>query len=113
MEEKLLDEINRIYTEMCGRNPSEDEYEKLMNRLAKLCELRGNELKREVEVTKVDVELTRTKTELEKVKQGHRINPNDLISAATNLIGIGLILNHEKLNVISTKALGFVKKLRF
>lgn len=41
-----------------------------------------------------------------------RIDPNTVILSATNLAGILLIINHERLNVITTKALGFILKAR-
>lgn len=37
-----------------------------------------------------------------------RVSPDTIAVIAGNLLGIGLIMNFEKLNVISTKALGFV-----
>lgn len=40
------------------------------------------------------------------------IDPNTVILSATNLVGILLIINHERLNVITTKALGFILKAR-
>lgn len=47
-----------------------------------------------------------------KEREGTKISKNTMAMIAANLIGIGLILSHEKLNVISTKALGFVLKGR-
>lgn len=41
-----------------------------------------------------------------------RIKPDNVLSAITNLLGIGLILKHEELNIIASKALGFVMKPR-
>jgi hypothetical protein len=40
------------------------------------------------------------------------ISGDALIAGAVNLTGIILIINHEKLHVISTKALGFVGKFK-
>lgn len=45
-------------------------------------------------------------------EKARRISPDTLAIIAGNLLGIGLILSHERLNVISTKALGFVLKGR-
>jgi len=39
-------------------------------------------------------------------------SPDVALSAAANIAGILLILNHERIHVIATKALGFVGKLR-
>lgn len=40
------------------------------------------------------------------------ISKDALVAGAVNLAGIILIINHEKLHVISTKALSFVGKFR-
>lgn len=40
------------------------------------------------------------------------VSPDTIAVIAGNLLGIGLILSYEKLNVISTKALGFVLRGR-
>ena len=41
-----------------------------------------------------------------------RVSPDTMAVVVGNLAGIGLILNFEKVNVIATKALGFVLKGR-
>lgn len=40
------------------------------------------------------------------------LDKNVVLSSAVNLTGIGMILRHEQLNVITTKALSFVSKIR-
>lgn len=40
------------------------------------------------------------------------ISKNGLIAVFGNLLGIGLILNHERLHVVTSKAVGFVGKFR-
>ena len=53
--------------------------------------------------------------QLEKMKTNRRrpsINPDTLVMAATNLLGILLILNYERTDIVTTKALGFVNKTR-
>jgi hypothetical protein len=40
------------------------------------------------------------------------VNKGDYIPAITNILGIGLIIYHERLHVITSKAVGFVKTLR-
>lgn len=54
-------------------------------------------------------QLVDAKTELEGEK--HSINPNVIISAVGSLAGIVLIIKHENLNVITSKALSFVPKI--
>lgn len=63
-----------------------------------------------------DAEKVQTISRLVEIKEKNKtplekIDPNVVIPAAGSLIGIALILFHEKLNVITSKALGFV--LRF
>jgi hypothetical protein len=41
-----------------------------------------------------------------------KVDPNVIVSAATNLLGILLIIGHEKLDIISSKAISFVSKTR-
>lgn len=41
-----------------------------------------------------------------------KVSPDTLLIVGANLLGIMLILNHERLDIISTKALGFVIKGR-
>lgn len=40
------------------------------------------------------------------------VSPNTIATVGANLFGIGMILYHEKVHVISSKALGFVLKGR-
>lgn len=41
-----------------------------------------------------------------------QVSPDTLVIVAGNLIGIAVIIFHERAEVISSKALGFVMKLR-
>lgn len=45
-------------------------------------------------------------------RQNSQISPDTLILAATNLLGIYMIIRHEHMNVITSKATGFVMKPR-
>ena len=52
---------------------------------------------------------------LEKIRHtsdDSRVNPNTLVAGAVNLLGIVMILQHERVHVVATKALGFVAKMR-
>lgn len=60
-------------------------------------------------------ELTETLEKLYKMqssKKTHQVSPDALLAVAGNLLGIGLILNHERLHVVTSKALGFVMKTK-
>lgn len=66
------------------------EYYRLLNHLKQLRDLKDQERKFRFEVS-----------------------GDTLVVAGVNILGILLILKHEHLNVISTKALGFITKLKF
>lgn len=46
------------------------------------------------------------------VEKKQRVSPEAVLSAATNLTGILLVLNYEKLGVITSKAFGLLVKSR-
>ena len=48
----------------------------------------------------------------EMMKPSWTITPDTLLIAATNLVGIVLILNFEKLDIVRSKAMSFVLKGR-
>jgi hypothetical protein len=50
--------------------------------------------------------------DLEKIKaeqKPYRPNPDTLLLASVNLIAVAMIIRHENLNVITSKALSFVR----
>ena len=86
-ESLLSEEIARLHDEMLYEDPGDDRYETLLTRIAVLYELNKNKSKFEV-------------------------SGDTIVLATVNLIGIVLILQHENLHVVSSKALSFVSKLR-
>jgi hypothetical protein len=50
---------------------------------------------------------------LYKLKNGEKkfVSPDTIATIVSNLLGIGLILGFERLNVITSKALGFVRRV--
>lgn len=57
----------------------------------------------------MDVEIESKKDEIEKRK---RVSPDTLALIGANIVGIVMIIGHERANVIASKALGFVSKLK-
>ena len=49
---------------------------------------------------------------LKEIDSPWRVSPDTLILVAGNLVGILLILNYERLNIVTSKAIGFVMKLK-
>lgn len=83
---KLDDPIDRILTEMEIFGPNTPEYEALLGELERLSALQSTE--------------TWTR----------RIDPTQVAAVIANLAGIGLIVNYEKLNVVTTKAIGMIMR---
>jgi hypothetical protein len=50
--------------------------------------------------------------EAKGLKSKATISPEAILAAATNIAGILLILNFEKLDIVTTKAIGFISKGR-
>lgn len=50
--------------------------------------------------------------ELDRSTRPKDLDPNTVLLAATNLLGIFLIISHERAHVITTKALGFIPRLK-
>lgn len=49
---------------------------------------------------------------LKEVDSKSRVSPDTLAIVAGNLLGIALIVGHERVGVVTSKALGFVLKAR-
>jgi hypothetical protein len=82
----VQDAINQIYSAMLKADPGSEEYAKMVNAV----------------------------TALEKVKDAKRAHNREIVSIVANIVaslaGIGLIIRHEQFNVITTKALGLLRK---
>lgn len=50
--------------------------------------------------------------EMKKSDRSSRVSPDALLAVAGNLLGIGLILQYERLHIVTSKALGFVLKAK-
>jgi len=79
--------IDRLHTDMRENPTDSEEYAKLVDHLVKLHNL----------------------NEAEKPKG---LSTDVKATIAANLAGIGMIIFHERANVIATKGLAFVQKLR-
>lgn len=87
-EKSGLDEaIDSVLAEMASVNADSDEYAKMVDQLVKLYPLKETEAKR-------------------------KVSPDTMALIAGNLLGIMLIVGHERAHVVTSKALNFVTKLR-
>lgn len=79
--------INRVLLSMEASAPDSPEYEKLVDRLSELHALKVNNTK-------------------------NGLSKDTLATIIANIAGILLILQYERVNIVGTKALAFVQKLR-
>lgn len=97
------------------------EYAKLVDQLIKLYKLKEidiNSVLKEAEFLnkqqqqEAETELKRLdiRQKLKEMKLPFGMKPETVAIIAANLLGIVLILNHERLNVVTSKAMSFVKK---
>lgn len=88
MRRKMDKAIGDIFDFMSDRNPDSEEYSKAVHNLKELCDAKG------------------------------KLNPELLavlaivVPAVTSIVTVVIIIKHEELNVITTKALAFVMKGR-
>lgn len=80
--------IDNLTATMAQTEESSDEYSQMADQLEKLHKTKN-------------------------LKKGNRISAEALLAAGANLAGIILIIHHEQVGVITTKALGFVQKVKF
>ena len=83
----LEKEIDRVLTFMDDVDPDTEDYVATSKNLLALYEAKSKETKK-------------------------HISPDTIVVVMGNLLGIGLILIHEKTEIITTKALGFILKGR-
>jgi hypothetical protein len=88
-DQTQLDEaIDDLYSDLKGRDAHSKEYGVVAEQLKKLTELKAS------------------------LTAKSKVDANTVALIAANLIGIILILHYEKVNVVTSKALSFVGKLR-
>lgn len=87
--------ITRVLAHMADAKCDSEEYAKLLDHLSKLYKMKDTEAS-----LRKDAVMSR------------RVSPDTLAIVAANLVGIVLIIGHERANVIATKALSLVTKLR-
>ncbi len=80
-------EIDKLFSNLRIAQPDSEEYATTLDRIAKLHKLKAD-------------------------SQPPRVSPDTLVLAGVNLLGIVMILSHERLNVITTKASSLVLKPR-
>lgn len=79
--------ITRIFERMEYVDPESDEYGVLVSRLDRLHSMK-----------------------IAERNDRSKVSYDAMLTAGASILGILLVINHERLNVITTKALGFVTK---
>lgn len=79
--------IDELFDDMASVQSDSEEYSSMVDQLSKLYSLK----------------------EIDRPK---RVSPDTMAIVAGNLLGIILIVGHERMNVVTSKALNFVMKLR-
>ena len=113
--------IDDLIAAMIKEKAGTQEYAKLVDQLTKLYKLKEIDInavlkeadflnkqqqqEAETELKKLDI-----RQRLREMKLPFGMKPETLAIIAANLLGILLILNHERLNVVTSKAVSFVKK---
>lgn len=80
-------ELDRLFRRLKSYEPQEEEYAATVDKIAKLHKLQIDE-------------------------RSGRVSPDTLALIGSNLLGIVMILKHEELNIITTKAMSLVMRAR-
>lgn len=86
VDEPLEKAIDDVLREMRGHDVTSDEYTKCVKQLRDLYDLRP--------------------------KRVNGVSPDVMLTVAGNLLGIVLIVGHERAHVVTSKALAFVRQIR-
>lgn len=100
----LRKEIDKVLDELDNTCPTEDEYDDLLKTLDTLTSIQSKLAETQCKMVETDCKVTTV--------QKKKVSPDTVAVIAGNLLGIGLILGFEKMNIITSKAIGFVLKGR-
>ena len=84
---RLQIEIDQLVLALGDHDPNSEEFGTITERLSKL-------------------------HKIEQDRKPNRVSPDTALLVGANLLGIAMIIRHENLNVITSKALNFVIKAR-
>lgn len=85
--EAALDEnIAKLHAELKTQDPETEEYATALNHLTALYAIKNE-------------------------NRSRRVSPDTMATVIANLVGIGIIVGYERTNIITSKAVGFIKKV--
>jgi hypothetical protein len=113
---KLDEAIDRLLTAMSEVDCSSKEFAVMADQLTKLYKMKDVEetLRLKALDTNANCDLRTIEASLKQKELLHpkRVSPDTLILVAGNILGIVIIISYEKANVITSRAMNFVMKLR-
>ena len=83
---KVDEAIDELFEYLAGADHESDEYGKIVENISRL----------------------------QKLKEGSKktVSPDALVAVGGNLLGLVLVMNYERLNIITSKAFGMIWKVR-
>jgi hypothetical protein len=113
--DKLDDVITQLLAKMETMVIDSKEYGEAVDNLVNLYKIKNDSVKIETEAinesAKVDLEGEKFRFEKEKIASW-RPSPDAVVGAAASILGIIAILQYEKIGVVTSKALGFINKMK-
>lgn len=82
----LNENIERVLQDLKGEDPETEKYASISARLTELYAIKNE-------------------------NRSRRVSPDTLATIGANLLGIGIIVGHERTHIVTSKALGFIRKL--
>jgi hypothetical protein len=82
----LIENIDRVLQDLKGEDSNTEKYAQMNDQLTKLYAIKNE-------------------------NRSRRVSPDTLATIGANLLGIGIIVGHERTHIVTSKALGFIRKL--
>jgi len=121
--EKIDEELDRLLGDINNSEPGSKEYSTMLDQLTKLYRVKTEAATLEMQMQETntrqaEMDANRRLKEIEAdakeraLTEPKRISPDTLATIGANLLGIMIIIGHERAHVVTSKALGFIMKLR-
>lgn len=82
----LNENLERVLQDMKGEEPESEKYATMADQLTKLYAIKNE-------------------------NRSRRVSADTWATVGANLLGIGIIVGHERTHIVTSKALGFIRKL--
>ena len=111
----LGEQIDNLQIQMLSHDGYAPEFTQMVANLNVLYQLKikddENDIRRVEINNEYEVKLKQIQLSISEIENKNRIDINSLISSGAGLLGIFSILSFEKAHVLTTKALGFVRRM--